>query len=103
MQTFRKLLAAGLIATAAVAALPATALAGTGEDSQFGSGTDFYRSMVSQYRDYIARLSTDNRGKLMAMQDKLMQMELDQKKMDMEMTKAKRDIEMFILIYGGGK
>ncbi len=103
MLTFKKLLAAGLIATAAAAALPATALASPGEDAQFGSGTDFYRSMVSQYRDYIARLSTDNRTKLMTMQDKLMQMELEQKKMDMEMAKAKRDIEMFVLIYGGGK
>ncbi len=103
MLTFKKLLAAGLIATAAAVALPAQALAGAGEDASYGYGTDYYRSMVSQYRDYIARLSADNRTKLMAMQDKLMQMEMDQKKMDMEMTKAKRDIEMFILIYGGGK
>ena len=100
MFTFNKLLASGLIATAAVAGLPATALA---DDVPAGYGTDYYRSTVSQYRDYIARMSADNRTKLMAMQDKLMQMEMDQRKTDMEMMKAKRDIEMFILIYGGGK
>jgi len=70
--------------------------------AQRGSGfaPDFYSRELDQYRDYIARMTPENRAKLMAMQDKLMQMEMDHKsammKMEMEMAKARRDMEFFI-------
>jgi hypothetical protein len=99
MHSLKQLVAAGLIAMSGAAALSSSAFAAT--DERTGYGTDFYRSMTMEYRDYIARMSPENRAKLMAMQDKLMQMEMDQKstmmKMDMEMAKARRDIDLFIL------
>ena len=106
MRPVQKLMTAAIAATACAAALslPATtAAAETDKPRATSFAPDFYNREVDKYLDYIARMSPENRSKLMQMQDKLMQMEMDQKKMDMEMTKAKRDIEMFILIYGGGK
>jgi hypothetical protein len=105
MQSLKRRIAAGLIATAGAVALPSLAFADANE-FQIGGSTDFYKSMTAQYRDYIARMSPENRAKLMAMQDKMMQMEMDQKstqmKMEMEVAKAKRDIELFILTFGRG-
>jgi hypothetical protein len=105
MQVLKKLIVAGLIATAGVAALPSLAFADSGE-FRIGGSTDFYRSMTAEYRDYIARMSPENRAKLVVMHDKLMQMEMEQKsmqmKMEMELAKAKRDMELFILTYGKG-
>ena len=101
MQVLKKLIVSSLIAMASVAALAPSALAGP-DDRFIGNGsTDSYRSMVTEYREYIARMSPENRAKLMTMQDKMMQMEMDQKstqmKMEMDMAKARRDIELFIL------
>jgi len=106
-QSLNQLIAAVLIATAGAAALPSSALAAADEPpAQRGSGfaPDFYSRELDQYRDYIARMTPENRAKLMAMQDKLMQMEMDHKsammKMEMEMAKARRDMEFFILNSG---
>jgi hypothetical protein len=103
MQTLKKLIAAVLIATAGGTVLATSAFAAGDEPSQRGfvHGTDYSAFQMDQYHTYIAHMSPENRSKLMAMQDKLMQMEMDHKmmdmKMDMEMAKAKRDIEMFII------
>jgi hypothetical protein len=107
MGYLKQLVAAGLIATAGAAALPSSALAAADESPTqrgFGFAPDFYNRELDRYRDYIARMTPENRAKLMQMQDKLMQMEMDQKsammKMEMEMTKARRDMEFFILNSG---
>src|SRR6266478_306768 len=107
MQSLNRLIAAVLIATAGATALPSSALAAADEPpAHRGSGfaPDFYNRELDQYRDYIARMTPENRAKLMAMQDKLMQMEMDHKsmmmKMEMEMAKARRDMEFFILNSG---
>jgi hypothetical protein len=107
MQNMKQLVAALLIATAGTVAqaLPVRAAADEAPARpDIGFAPDFYVKEVNQYRDYIARMSPENRTKLMAMQDKLMQMEMDRKsatmKMDMEMAKARRDMELFILSSG---
>ena len=107
MQSLKRLIAAVLIATSGAAALYSSALAAADESpAPRGSGfaPDFYNREADQYRDYIARMSPENRAKLMAMQDKLMQMEMDHRsmmmKMEMEMAKARRDMQFFILNSG---
>jgi hypothetical protein len=102
MQTLKNLVAVGLIAAAGASILPSLAFAAGDEPPQRGfvHGSDYGAFQMEQFHDYIARMSPENRSKLMAMQDKLMQMEMDHKmmdmKMDMEMAKAKRDLDMFI-------
>jgi len=103
MKYLKTLIAVALISTAGAVALPSIAFAAA-ED--FGS-TDNVRSMVTEYRDFIARMSPENRTKMMAMHDKVMQMEMDQKsmqmKMGMDLAKARRDLELFILSNSGGR
>jgi len=102
MQTIKQLVLAVLITTAGVTAIPTLALAAAGEPQQqgFAHGADYATFQMDRYRDEIARMSPEDRTKLMAMQDKLMQMEMDQAsahmKMEMEMAKVKRDMQMFI-------
>jgi len=101
MRFLNQIICAGLIAIAGSAVLPTIASA-AGDERAFGNGnTDFYKSMVSEYREYIAKMSPADRAKLMAMQDKLMQMEMDKQstdmKMDMEIAKMKRDMQMMII------
>lgn len=70
----------------------------------FTHGPDFYAWRMQNYQTQIMHMSPDNRMKLMAMQDKLMQMEMDHAsmtmKMEMETAKMRREIEMFILTAG---
>jgi hypothetical protein len=103
MTYLKKLIAVALISTAGAVALPSVAFAAA-ED--FGS-TDAVKSMVTEYRDFIARMSPENRAKMMAMHDKVMQMEMDQKsmqmKMAMDLAKARRDLELFILSNSGAR
>ena len=101
MQTFKQLVLTVLIATAGATAIPTLALA-AGEPLQqgFAHGADYATFQMDRYHDEISRMSPEDRTKLMAMQDKLMQMEMDQAsahmKMEMEIAKAKRDMQMFI-------
>lgn len=107
MNAFKQLVVASLIATAGMIALPGTALAGQeyGSQSSFVHGPDYYSYQMEKYNEQIARMSQEDRAKLMAMQDKLMQMEMDhassEMKMEMDTAKAKRDIEMFIVSASG--
>jgi len=102
MQTFKQFVLTALIATAGVTALPTLAAAAVNEPQQqgFAHGADYATFQMDRYHDEIAHMSTEDRSKLMAMQDKLMQMEMDQAsahmKMEMEIAKAKRDMQMFI-------
>jgi len=102
MQTLYRLIVAGLVATAGPAALLSMTAVSAQEPAQhgFARGTESYEYRMDQYHEAIAHMSPENRSKLMAMQDHIMQMEMDRKtsmaKMDMEMAKAKRDMEMFV-------
>src|SRR5271156_2772526 len=102
MYSLKQLLAASLIAGAGFAAIASPAFAADNEPAQrgFAHGSDYATYQMEQYHSEIARMSPDERSKLMAMQDKLMQMEMDSAtaklKMDMEISKAKRDIEMYV-------
>jgi hypothetical protein len=103
MKVLKTLIAVALISTAGAVALPSVAFA-AGEEAQYDyRSTDFIKSMVSQYRDYIAKMSPENRAKMLAMHDKVMQMEMDMKsaqmKMDMDLAKARRDLELFIMTH----
>jgi succinate dehydrogenase/fumarate reductase flavoprotein subunit len=106
MKTLQHCIVAGLIAagTAAAFVLPVTAAADESIERGSSFAPDFYNREVGQYHAYIARMSPENRAKLMAMQDKIMQMEMERKsmmmKMDMELEKAKRDMDFFILNAG---
>jgi hypothetical protein len=107
MNSLKQLLVTGLIAAAGTAAL-SLPLAATAADASPEHGAsfapEFYNREVGQYHAYIARMSPENRAKLMAMQDHIMQMEMERKstmmKMDMEMEKARRDMDFFILNSG---
>lgn len=102
MKSWKQILAAGLIAAAGIGALSSTAMAAGGEPSQGGfvHGADYATYQMEQYHNEIEHMTPDERSKLMAMQDKLMQMEMDhaaaKMKMEMESAKAQRDIQMFI-------
>ena len=81
MKSLKQLLVAGLIATcgAATPVLPSLAIASEPTESESGFAPfapDLYNREVAQYHAYIARMSPENRAKLMAMQDKIMQMEM---------------------------
>jgi hypothetical protein len=97
MNKVRQLVGAGLLSIAIGAALSAPAFA----QSAYADGPDWIGPRLESYHNYIAQMSPDNRAKLMAMEDKLMQMEMDRKsstmKLDMEIAKARRDMQMFIL------
>lgn len=102
MQSLKKTLVAGLLASVGVIAIPTLALAGSSQPQQqgFAHGADYAMYLMEQNHDEISRMSPEDRSKLAAMQDKLMQMEMDHEavemKMAMEMDKAKRDLQMFI-------
>ena len=102
MQSFKKLLAAGLIAGASLTAIATPVFAAEAEPAQRGfvHGSDYATYQMDQYHSEISRMSAEQRTKLMAMQDKLMQMEMDNAaaklKMDMDVAKAKRDIDMYV-------
>ena len=106
MKNFKQFLAAGAIAAIGATALALPSVAAADESAERGSSfaPEFYNREVGQYHAYIARMSPENRAKLMAMQDKIMQMEMERKsmmmKMDMELEKAKRDMDFFILNSG---
>jgi TolA-binding protein len=94
-----------LLATATLAGMLAAAWTTPAAEMEPGQtgfvhGSDFYEWRMDQYADHIARMSADDRAKLKAMQDKLMQMEMDRDmsnmKMDMDIHKMQRDIQMFI-------
>lgn len=96
-----------LLVLSLAAALTAPALASPDEDhgtSGYGFAPGYYVQEQARFHDYIARMSPENRAKLAAMQDKLMQMQMDNStammKMDMELAKARRDMEMFIMSTG---
>jgi len=103
MKSMKQLFAAGLLATGGLAAFSSSALAADSEPPQHGfvNGVDYAMYQMDQYHGEIEHMSQEDRSKLMAMQDKLMQMEMDhaaaKMKMEMETTKAQRDIRMFIL------
>jgi len=102
MKNVKRLIVAGLIATAGVAALSTSAFAADEPQQHgFARGPEFSEWRMEQYRDMIARMTPEDRMKLMAMQDKVMQMEMEQKsmmmKMEMDIMKAKRDMEFFVL------
>jgi replicative superfamily II helicase len=107
MNPIQRLAGVALVAAAGAFALAAPSFAAI-EDAASWRDTsfapDYYNREIDKYRDYIARMSPENRAKLAAMQDKLMQMEMDHKmatmKMDMEMAKARRDMELFIIQSG---
>jgi len=103
MNAIKKLIGAGLAAAAIGSALPGPAYS----QSAYAEGPDWIAPRLESYRNYIARMSADDRSKLMAMEDKLMQMEMDQKmsmmKMDMDKAKLRRDMEMFILSHVGAE
>ena len=99
--------AALLLATIALTSFCTSAQAMTDDDrsvSGYGFAPGYYVQEQARYRDYIARMSPENRAKLAAMQDKLMQMEMDNTsammKMDMDLAKARRDMAMFIMSNG---
>jgi uncharacterized protein involved in copper resistance len=102
MKSLKQILAAGLIATAGLAALSSPVLAAESEPAQRGfvHGPDYAMYQMDQYHSEIEHMSQEDRSKLMAMQDKLMQMQMDHAsakiKMEMESAKAQRDIQMFI-------
>ncbi|MBV8634092.1 MAG: 50S ribosomal protein L29 [Burkholderiaceae bacterium] len=101
MHSLKHFLAAGLIAGSSLAAFTVPAFADEAPYQQgFVHGSDYARWQMEQYHSEIAHMSADERSKLMAMQDKLMQMEMEHAtaklKMDMELAKARRDIEMYI-------
>jgi hypothetical protein len=100
-------MAVAWLATACATALSISTQAAAAEGEvhrQTSFAPDFYNREVDKYLEYIARMSPENRTKLMQMQDKLMQMEMDQKsammKMEMEIAKMRRDMEMFIINSG---
>lgn len=103
MTSLKQLLMAAALATAGFAAFAPAASAAQNEPSQTGfvHGADYASYQMDQYRKEIEHMSQDERTKLMALQDKLMQMEMDHAaatmKMEMETAKARRDIQMFIL------
>jgi hypothetical protein len=101
MNAIKQFLGAAWVAAALGAAAPAPALAQSG----FSEGLDPQAAPDEFFYNRIARMSAEDRAKLMAMQDKLMQMEMDQKmammKMDNEKARMRRDLEMFILSHAG--
>jgi hypothetical protein len=107
MNTLKQFIVASLIATASVAAVPTVAAAAGFDHEQQGfvHGPGYYFTQMEAYKTEIAHMSTEDRAKFTAMQDKLMQMEMDEAtakmKMDMEMEKMKRDIQMFVLTHSG--
>jgi hypothetical protein len=107
MYTLKQLFAASLIATSAITILPTVAAAEPFNQEQqgFAHGPSYYIMQMDAYKAEIARMSPEDRTKLVAMQDKLMQMEMDgassKMKMEMEMGKMKRDIDMFVLTHSG--
>lgn len=102
MKPFKQILTAGLLAAAALTSFSLPAAAAQEEPSQRGfvRGTDYSLYQMNLYHSEIENMSQEDRSKLMAMQDKLMQMETDhaaaKMKMDMETEKTQRDIQMFI-------
>ncbi len=104
MNKLKQLIVAGLVAASALSALPAMA-AESAEQQGFAHGPSYYAMQMEAYKADIARMTPEDRTKLVAMQDKLMQMEMDgatvKMKMDMEMAKMKRDIDMFVLTHSG--
>ena len=102
MQSLKKFFVIGMLASVGAVFIPTLASAGTNQPQQqgFAHGADYAMYLMEQNHDEISRMSPEDRAKLAAMQDKLMQMEMDheavQMKMAMEMDKAKRDLQMFI-------
>jgi hypothetical protein len=90
MKSLKHLIAAGLIATAGAAALTLPVYAAAEDTPHF----------AGMWADTIAKMTPEDRAKLTAMQDKILQMEMEQKtmnaKMDMDIAKAKRDMEMWV-------
>ena len=104
MKMLRKAVLVVSISALGTGLMPMVAAAATGTEtsgSAYANGPDWIGWRLESYRNYVAQMSPENRTKLAAMQDKLLQMEMDQKsammKMDMEIAKTRRDMEMFIL------
>ncbi len=102
MTSLKQLLIAATLATAGFVALVPAASAAQNEPAQSGfvRGTDYASYQMDQYHAEIEHMTQDERSKLMVLQDKLMQMEMDHAaaslKMEMETAKARRDIQMYI-------
>ncbi|HEX8957930.1 MAG TPA: hypothetical protein VF798_16765 [Burkholderiaceae bacterium] len=102
MKSLKHLMLAGVLATAGLIALAPAAVAAQNEPAQTGfvRGADYAMYQMDQYHTEIEHMSPEERSRLMVLQDKLMQMEMDHAaaglKMEMEMAKARRDIQMFI-------
>ncbi len=102
MKSVKQLLLTGALAAAALVSLSPAAYAAQNEPAQTGfvHGVDYAMHQMDQYHTEIEHMSQDERSKLMVLQDKLMQMEMDHAaanmKMEMEEAKARRDIQMFI-------
>jgi hypothetical protein len=90
MPMFRKIACAALLAATMCAAFAPAARADEPQQMGFVRGTDYYKFQMDQYREAIAKMPAADRTRLMAMQDKIMQMEMD-------LAKARRDMEFFIL------
>lgn len=111
MNSLQRLLGAALIAAAGSLALAAPSQAAIEDAAPWSDGRydhsfapDYTTRTMDRYREAIARMSPEDRARLAAMQDKLMQMEMDHKsaamKMDMELAKARRDMELFLISAG---
>ena len=102
MKSLKQLMLAGVLATAGFVALAPAAQAAQNEPAQTGfvHGANYASYQMDQYHTEIEHMSQDERSKLMVLQDKLMQMEMDHAaasmKMEMEEAKARRDIQMYI-------
>ncbi|HEX7644656.1 MAG TPA: hypothetical protein VF472_20835 [Burkholderiaceae bacterium] len=102
MNSMKHLMLAGVLATAGFVVLAPAAMAAQNEPAQTGfvRGTDYAMYQMDQYHADIEHMSQEERSKLMVLQDKLMQMEMDHAaasmKMEMETAKARRDIQMYI-------
>ncbi len=102
MKTLKQIVIAATLATAGVAAFSTPAFAAQEETYQnsFVRGADYAMYVMNHYHTEIENMSQEDRSKLQAMQDKLMQMEMDHSaakmKMEMETAKTERDIQMFI-------
>lgn len=109
MKAFKTLVAATLIAVAGAASAAATSP--DSDDGTFGplwSNTDYFRGHVAEYRDRLEKMTPEERSKMMAMQDRIMKMEMDfrsqvtkmQTDHAMEMAKARRELDLFMLGIG---
>lgn len=102
MKTLKQLVITTVLATASLAAFSTPTFAAQEETPQnsFVRGADYAMYLMNRYHTEIESMSPEDRSKLTAMQDKLMQMEMDQgaakMKMEMEIAKTERDIQMFI-------